>query len=220
MTQTTKPLFAALTGALALAAASFLPTSTVNAAPLQADKDWSNHFTGTNVEGNMVMGDLIIGNPDAEIEIVEYASLTCPHCANFHTNIWPEIQEKYIKSGEAKLVFRNFVFNAIDLSASKLVRCTGSNRAPAMLSALFKTQNVWVRDPQNELTKTARLAGLNKAGFDACMSNTALQNALIEMTGEATRAGVTGTPTFFVNGDKVDEVREASDLIEAIEDAK
>lgn len=199
-------------------------SAAVESAKQKADsysgQDWSTHYSGTDVKDGVVMGDLIIGNPDAPIELVEYASLTCPHCAKFHTEMLPEIKETMIKTGQVKLHFRNYIFNGTDLEASKLVRCTGADRASAMLGYLFKTQQTWAQDPKAELVKAGRTAGLNRAKFDACMANTDLTNSLMDMTKRAVNEGVTGTPTFFVNGTKVENVRDAAELMVHLQSAQ
>ncbi len=149
--------------------------------------------------------DLVIGKADAPVTIVEYASMTCGHCANFHNNVYPALKAKYIDTGKVRLVFRDFPLDNLDAAASMLARCSGSDDASsAMISALFKTQDKWafVRgNPVPELFKLAQQAGFTQERFDTCLKdNATLDNIISARERASTEFGVNATPTFFING--------------------
>jgi protein-disulfide isomerase len=146
-----------------------------------------------------------LGSADAPVTIVEYASMTCPHCADFHADTFPALKERYIDTGKVRLVFNNFVLNGLDMRASMMARCVPEDRFFSLTDVLFKTQNVWGRaaDPLGELAKIGRLAGLDETRFTACMAAEPLLNGLIAMRQKGSDAGVASTPTLIVNGERV-----------------
>lgn len=157
------------------------------------------------IDVDAALAERSLGSPDASVTIVEYASMTCPHCATFHAETFGTLKERYIETGKVRMVFNNFVLNAIDLRAAMLARCAPADRFFGLTDVLFKTQNVWARaaDPIAELSKIGRLAGLNKATIDACLASEALGNGLIAQRQAGTAAGVASTPTFIINGERV-----------------
>lgn len=149
--------------------------------------------------------DLAIGKADAPVTIVEYASMTCGHCANFHNNVYPELKTKYIDTGKVRLIFREFPLDNLAAAASMLARCSGNDEAStAMISALFKTQEKWafVRgNPVPELFKLAQQAGFTQERFDTCLKDNATLDQIISARQKASEEfGVNATPTFFING--------------------
>lgn len=146
----------------------------------------------------------IVGNPDAPVTIVEYASMTCPHCASFHNNTWPAIKEKYVDTGRARLIFREFGFDPRAEAGTMLARCAGDNYF-AMIDVLFKQQATWSRAPDGKaaLLKIARLAGFSQESFEACLTDQKLLDDLRAVKNRgANEFGVDSTPTFFINGNK------------------
>lgn len=156
--------------------------------------------------GEYVGGEVTLGDAKAPVTIIEYASMTCPHCANFHTNTFKGLKEKYIDTGKVRFVFREFPFDGLALRAAMLARCSGEQRYFAMLDVLFQQQKGWSRSktPLIELAKIGRLAGVGQAQFDACMANQKLADIVIgnRMKGEKEH-GVKSTPSFVINGDLV-----------------
>ena len=149
------------------------------------------------------LGPIAEGNPDAPVTIVEYASLTCPHCAAFHVETYPQIKEKYIDSGQARLIFREFPFEDVALAAFMLVRCAPDGRQWAMIDVLFRQQEVWAaRDanPRDELFKIARLAGFTEQSFNECLKNEEVARGILAHREKGAEFGVRSTPTFFING--------------------
>lgn len=150
------------------------------------------------------MEEKIIGNADAPVTIIEYASMTCPHCASFHNSTWPTIKEKYIDTGRARLVFREFGFDPRAEAGTMLARCAGEKYF-AVIDVLFKQQASWSRaaDGKAALLKIARLAGFSQESFEACLTDQKLLDDLRAVKNRGVNEfGVSSTPTFFINGKK------------------
>src|ERR1700746_1448533 len=118
--------------------------------------------------------DRILGNPEAPITIVEYASLTCPHCAHFANEVLPELKKKWIDSGKAKLVLRDFPLDEPALRAAMIARCAPPDRFYAYVDTLFAAQDKWVmaRDYREALARLVKLGGMSQDEFDNCLKNT------------------------------------------------
>jgi len=150
--------------------------------------------------------DRILGKPEAPITIVEYASLTCPHCAHFANDVLPEIKKAWIDTGKARLVLRDFPLDEPALRAAMIARCAPPDRYYAFADTFFAAQEKWVRTPdyREALARLAKLGGMGKEEFDACLKNTELENKIVEGRLKATQElEVNSTPTFFVNGSKL-----------------
>jgi protein-disulfide isomerase len=149
--------------------------------------------------------DRVLGKPDAPITIVEYASLTCPHCAHFEADVLPKIKEKWIDTGKAKLVLRDFPLDEAAGQAARVARCIPPDRFYPLIETLFATQEKWVveKDWHAGLQRIALLAGISKKEFDTCLSDKKLEDQVAQSRLTAsTQLGVNATPTFFVNGKK------------------
>jgi protein-disulfide isomerase len=150
--------------------------------------------------------DRILGKPDAPITIIEFASLTCPHCAAFEAETLPRIKQEWIDTGKAKLIFRDFPLDGLALKGAILARCAPPERFYGFIDVLFRQQDVWARaaDPQAALGRIAKLGGMSEDQFQACMKDDAAQNKILamRMAGEKDYK-VESTPTFFINGKKL-----------------
>src|SRR5215470_5632115 len=149
--------------------------------------------------------DRILGNPQAPITIVEYASLTCPHCAHFANDVFPELKKKWIDAGKVKLVFRDYPLDEPALRAAMIARCAPRDRFYAYVDTIFAQQEKWVtsRDYREALARLVRLGGMSQDAFDKCLKDTALENKILEERLTASKElDVNSTPTFFVNGTK------------------
>jgi protein-disulfide isomerase len=149
--------------------------------------------------------DRILGNPDAPITIVEYASLTCPHCAHFTNDVLPELKKKWIDTGKAKLVLRDYPLDEPALRAAMVARCAPPDRFYAYVDTFFGSQEKWVtaRDYRDALARLVKLGGMSRDEFDKCLNNTALENKIVEARLIASKElVVNSTPTFFINGTK------------------
>ena len=149
--------------------------------------------------------DRILGNPDAPITIVEYASMTCPHCAHFADDVLPDLKKKWIDTGKVRLVLRDFPLDDEAVHASMIARCAPPDRFYAFVDTFFADQDKWVTasDYQAALTRLAELGGMSREEFDNCLKNTALENKIVEGRLIASKElDVNSTPTFFINGTK------------------
>jgi protein-disulfide isomerase len=147
--------------------------------------------------------DRILGKPDAPVTIVEYASLTCPHCAAFEHDTLPKIKAEWIDPGKAKLVYRDFPLDGSAVKAALLARCAAPDKFYGFVDVLFGSQESWARsaDPTPGLARIAKLGGMSDDQFHACMSDNAMQDKILasRLTGEK-EYKVESTPTFFING--------------------
>lgn len=176
--------------------------------------------TGQTGEINIkeALEDRIIGNPTAPITIIEYASLTCPHCKTFHTDVLPSLKTAYIETGKVKFIFREFPLNALALRASMMARCAPTKQYYKFIGALFQTQSVWATndEPLVALARVGKLGGMSQSDFDGCMQNEALFDGIMKSRQIASsKYLVESTPTFIVNGNKLEEAPtlEAFDLM-------
>jgi protein-disulfide isomerase len=151
------------------------------------------------------LGDKVLGAEDAPVTVVEYASMTCPHCASFHNDTFDAFKEKYIDSGQVRFVFREFPLDAGAYGIAMLARCAPADRYFDVVDVYFDKQEEWARsqDVYNAILDIAQQFGFTKESFDACLSNQALFDSLNEVRSRASeRFGVNSTPTFFINGEK------------------
>jgi protein-disulfide isomerase len=149
--------------------------------------------------------DMFMGDETAPVTIIEYASMTCPHCRHFHETVLPGLKEKYIDTGKVKLIFREFPLDPRAYAASMLARCADKQFYFPMTDVLFKQQDVWARadDPRPPLLQIAKLAGFTQESFEACLKNQELLDNVNAIRKKAAETyGVNGTPSFFMNGEK------------------
>jgi protein-disulfide isomerase len=154
-------------------------------------------------------GDLVLGKPEAPVTIIEYASMTCSHCATFHNKVLPQLKSKYIDTGKAKLVFREFPLDNLAAAGAMLGRCAGGEKSFDVISALFAKQNEWAfveGNPVPALFKIASEHGFTKESFDKCLTDQKLLDDITAGRDTAGKSlGVRSTPTFFINGKKMSE---------------
>ena len=152
--------------------------------------------------------DLALGPADAKVTVVEYASMTCGHCAHFTKEVWPEFKKKYVDTNKVHYVFREFPLDNLAAAASMLARCVDHDKTFSLIEVLFEKQADWAfgeGNPVPRLFEIAKQAGFTQESFDKCLTD---QKLLDEITAGRTRAaevfGVSATPTFFINGKKLD----------------
>ncbi len=170
------------------------------------------------LDAPQALPDIVEGKADAPVTIVEYASMTCSHCAAFHKEVWPALKAKYVDSGKAKFVLREFPLDRLGFAAFMLARCAGPGKRDAVVDRLFDHQADWafVDDPLPKLRAELGALGMSAADFDACLRNQALLDSVkAERETASTKLGVDSTPTFFLAGkrlsgehslDKFDEI--------------
>lgn len=151
------------------------------------------------------LADLELGNKDAKVTIIEYMSMTCPACRNFHTAVFPKLKEKYIDSGKVHFIMREFPLDQLAVAASMLARCSGPERAVPFISVLFKTQPQWrTRNPVPKLMEISKQAGITQAKFEKCLGDEKLLEKLVNHRDKADKEfGVDATPSFFINGKRL-----------------
>lgn len=167
------------------------------------------------------LADRVIGNAEAPITIIEYASLTCPHCADFHAETLPQLKKDWIENGKAKLIYRDFPLDKYAAAASQIARCAPKDRYFTFLNAFFAQQKNWAhaKDPIKILSQLAGLGGMSQADVDACLANEKLQDGILQMRLEGQMEyDVNSTPSFVINGKKVSNL-PYDDLKEILEDA-
>ena len=146
-----------------------------------------------------------MGDPDAPVTLIEYASLTCPHCAQFHNDVLPDLKERYIATGKVRLIYRDFPLDERALAAAALAHCAGPDRYFGFLDVLFETQAAWAGadDYVGALKKLGKLGGMSDEQMDQCLADDALTNGILQtrLDGQ-NQHGVSSTPTLVIN-DKV-----------------
>ena len=163
---------------------------------------------------NVQPGDHVLGDPKAPITVIEYASLTCSHCAHFHTQILPEIKKKWIDTGKVKLVYRDFPLDQVAAKAAQIAECAGNDKYFGVVDIIFRGQPQWAAaaDPLAELAKPLRIAGMGENEIKACLANDAMSNAVINDYKGGEAMGVNSTPTLFINGQLYRGARSVDEL--------
>lgn len=158
--------------------------------------------------------DLIVGAPKSAITIVEYSSLGCPHCAEYHKYILSQIREKYIDTNKIRYITRDFPSNNASVMGSMLARCHGEKRQKT-LDILFESQHIWAFKSgfQEYLKDIMILGGMNEEQFNSCIHNTELREKLMKEAYNAVKSyNIAGTPAVFVNGHKVKNVMSITEI--------
>jgi protein-disulfide isomerase len=167
-----------------------------------------------------LLSDIVLGNADAPNVIIEYASMTCPHCAQFQKDVFPALKAKYIDTGKAKYMLREFPLDNLAVAAFMLARCSGNDRYYPMVDAMFSTQENWAApgvDAKDKLLQIARQAGISKDQFDQCLADKELFNKIVQVRKRANeKFGVDSTPTFFVSGKKLTGDHQLKDFDAAL----
>jgi protein-disulfide isomerase len=163
---------------------------TVNVADLMAPGPLPDRVLGSGAE-------------KTPVTVVEYASMTCSHCARFHTTVYPDFKKKYIDTGKVRFILREFPLDPIAAGAFALARCLPEDKYYPMIEVLFEQQKNWafVPDPPKALLAIAKQAGFTEQSFEACLTDQKLSQAIEDSARRANeKFGVSGTPTFFING--------------------
>ena len=166
--------------------------------------------------------DFVIGDEDAPITIIEYASMSCSHCANFHKNTLPDLKTEYIDTGKVRMIFRDFPFNYPALLGSMMMRCIPNEVRYDYMNVLYQLQSKWVnRDPnvtKKELYKIMQSGGMTKDEFDSCYSNLDIENEILEAVMAAQNDfNIRSTPSFIVNGNLVEGNKNTKEFRQIID---
>ncbi|SMQ59792.1 Protein-disulfide isomerase [Devosia lucknowensis] len=164
------------------------------------------------------MVDKVEGSMDAPVTLIEYASPTCPHCAAFHTTVYPQLKADYIETGKVKFIVRPFLRNEVDAAIFMLAEAAGPERYEEVLSTYFSTQNNWMSAPGTQILAIAQQLGFTQESFNAALTNQELLQAMEAVRTQAMDDfGVTGTPSFYVNGNKITTGYDFEQLAAAID---
>jgi protein-disulfide isomerase len=221
LSHTRRTLFTA-GGAFALAAAGLAgaelprlidPAKADPAATPQAPATTPSPATGADFLAELAKpgpdGDIVLGSPKAPVTVIEYASMTCPHCAHFSQTTFPELKKRYIDTGKVRFIFREFPFDKLAAAAFMLARCAntagGSDKFMAVVETLFAEQSQWVVEkPLGPLQDIAKQFGFTADSFKACLTNQKVLDGIEAVRDRAVeKLGVNSTPTFFINGKKI-----------------
>jgi len=207
------------------------PSAPVAAVPPPAGTEW------TEVVSETPEGGIRMGNPDAPVKLVEYGSLTCPHCAAFSKEATEPLKNEFVKTGKVSWEFRNFLLQPVDVSVSVLAHCQGPGPFFKLIEQIYAEQQNWgakfqdISDAEQKriqaLPDQARVAAIAKAGhlddffrarglpeskIDACLADKGAVDKLVKIRQQAVEDGVDGTPSFFINGAKADGVYDWASL--------
>ncbi len=169
-----------------------------------------NFFFAEPVSANIVdtieaLEEKSLGKPDAPIKMIEFASLTCGHCARFHNEVMPTIKEKYINNGKIFFTYKDFPLDKFALKASIISRCSGNKNYFSFLDVFYKKQSSWTRsqDPFKSLLKIAKIGGLKDEEIKVCVGNKSIEDGLLKDRLQSSKKyDITATPTIYLNGKK------------------
>jgi len=169
-------------------------------------------FTLISAESNSRIVDTIealqekkIGSGSAQIQMLEFASLTCGHCAKFHNEVFPKIKTEFIDTGKIDFVYKDFPLDKFALKASVIARCSGNERFFNFLKVLYSKQKDWTRssDPFKSLLKIAKFGGLKNDEIKVCVGNKSIEDGILKQRLESTKKfDIKATPTIYLNNKK------------------
>jgi protein-disulfide isomerase len=164
---------------------------------------WAQAISSLELMAKGALDDIAMGSATAPVTIIEYASMTCPHCAAFEAQVFPKLKEKYIDTGKVRFILREFPLDGLAAAAFMLARCAGPEKYYPLVETLFAQQAKWaVRNPIEPLMAIAKQAGFTQQTFEACIND---KDQLTKMQQVRDRAAqsfkVKATPTFFINGE-------------------
>jgi len=151
------------------------------------------------------LGDVALGPADAKVTIIEYASMTCPHCAAFHQETWPELKKRWVDTGKVRFVLREFPLDPLATAGFMLARCDGENKYYPIVDLLFSQQRAWAyaERPLDALRQMMKQAGFSQEKFDSCLKDQKLYDAVNAVKNRGMDVfKVSSTPTFFINGQR------------------
>jgi protein-disulfide isomerase len=175
-------------------------------APARAEGTTETVIPMDELMAKEALPDIVQGKDDAPITIIEYASMTCGHCARFHAETYPLLVKNYIDTGKVRFILREFPLDPLAAAGFMLARCAGPDKRTAMIDLLFDKQKDWayVDKPLEALSSLVKQTGMSEDAFNACVNNQALYDQVNQVRDRAAQKfGIEATPTFFVNGKKV-----------------
>jgi protein-disulfide isomerase len=150
------------------------------------------------------LGERVLGKATAPVTVIEYVSLTCPHCANFQKNLFPRVKKEYIDTGKVRYIVREFPIGHTSGAAAIVNRCAPEDKYFFLLNQFLTRQPEWVSQEvrPDAIYAVAKASGMSRETFDKCLSNQTIIDGLTEVKQRGRQFGVIGTPTFFINGRK------------------
>ena len=179
---------------------------------------WAQTFSVLELEAKGPLDDIPMGSATAPVTIIEYASMTCPHCAAFAVTTFPKLKEKYIDTGKVKYIMREYPLDPLAAAAFMLARCGGPDKYYPLIETLFAQQQKWaVKDPIPPLLAIAKQAGFTQQSFEACVNDKELLEKVQQMRNRGKeKFKVEATPTFYINGERVSGAMAIEDLDKAL----
>ena len=179
---------------------------------------WAETFSVLELEAKGPLDDIPMGSATAPVTIIEYASMTCPHCAAFAVNTFPKLKEKYIDTGKVRYIMREYPLDGLAAAAFMLARCSGPDKYYPLIETLFAQQQKWaVKDPIPPLLAIAKQAGFTQQSFEACVNDKELLEKVQQMRNRGKeKFKVEATPTFYINGERVSGAMAIEDLDKAL----
>lgn len=165
------------------------------------------------------VSDMALGDPAAPVTIVEYASLTCSHCGNFYRNTFPTLKQKYIDTGKVRFILREYPLDQLALVAAMIARCGPDGKYFDMIHTLFNEQQKWAfgDEPGKALLEVMAPYGVTDESIRTCLADEKLVQGVIEVSKRGQSLGVSGTPTFFINGEPHTGEIKATELASIID---
>jgi len=213
--QITRREFCQSTATLAIATSLFGISSISGTA-------WADSVDTAELMKPEALPDMVMGEEKAPVTIIEYASMTCPHCAHFQETTFPELKKRYIDTGKVRYIFREFPLDNLAAAAFMLARCAGTDdktRYFALVDTLFRQQRQWaVEKPIPPLMVIAKQAGFTEQTFQACLANQKMLDGIESVRQRAIKQfKVQSTPTFFINGTSYPGAMTIDDMAKLIE---
>jgi protein-disulfide isomerase len=203
---------------LAMGASTALTLSALGAFEGFTGRAEAQTFSVLELEAKGPLDDIVMGSPTAPVTIIEYASMTCPHCGHFAVETFPKLKEKYIDTGKAKYIMREYPLDGLAGAAFMLARCAGPDKYYPLIETLFAEQRKWVtKDPLPPLLAIAKQAGFTEQSFRACLDDKALLEKIQQVRNRGKeKFKVEATPTFYINGERFSGALEMADFDKAI----
>jgi protein-disulfide isomerase len=190
---------------------------TLSVPALAAGALWPVSALAASVTDPSPIGEMTLGPDTAKVTIIEYASASCPHCAEFYKGTFQALKKDYIDTGKIRFIFREFPHNQPALAAFMLARCAPKDKYFALIDLFFTEQEKWLASPRDELFKIAQLLGFTQASFDECLKKEDIAKGILSVRDQGASFGVEGIPTFFINGERYNGGLTTEDFRKAID---
>ena len=202
----------------ALISVILISFSITNVALSESKKKNDNNTPVFNIKE--ILSDRVLGKANAEVTIIEYASMTCPHCADFHNGPLQSIKKEYIDKGKVKFIYRDYPLDRLALAAAMMARCAPKERYYAIVNIIYKTQSNWRSkpNPNQALSRLGLLAGITKNTYEACISNRRIFDGIMKARSHGEKKfDLKSTPTIIINNKKVSGSLTIKNLREIID---